>query len=163
MTANKDFIYVVYIASTPEKVWDAFFDGELTRLFWGVHRNVSDWKVGSTWTHQDCDDGSVRITGRVLEFDPPRRLVVTWHPPGAEGDPARVSRVTYEVTPFFDAVRLTLKHEELDPDSPTYQGVINGWPGILSSLKSLLETGKPLSMSTRRWGGAGRGGESQAG
>ncbi|MFC3230690.1 SRPBCC family protein [Marinibaculum pumilum] len=147
-----DFIYTIYIKAKPEAVWDALRDPELTRLFWGWHRNASDWRPGARWEHQDYDDPqAVHVAGEVVVFDPPRRLVLTWGPPDAAAGDDRVSRVTFELKPFEDAVRLTVRHEELDP--ATLQGISAGWPAILSSLKSLLETGTPLASTTRRWAG----------
>jgi uncharacterized protein YndB with AHSA1/START domain len=155
MTTTKQdkpfFVYVTYIATTPEKVWAALMDGEMSRQYWGVHRNVSDWKVGSRWTHEDCDTGAVAVEGTVVESDPPRRLVLTWQSPQApEG--ARPSRVTFEIQAFMGSVKLTVTHDEIEPESEMAKGVTQGWPAILSSLKSMLETGKPLAMTTQRWG-----------
>ncbi len=86
MTEEKkpEFVYVTYIQTTPEKVYDALLDGEMTKLFWGRARNVSDWKAGSSWSHQDYDDaGKVLVVGEVVEADRPRRLVLTWQSIGA--------------------------------------------------------------------------------
>ncbi len=72
------FVYVIYIASTPEKVWNALLDGEMTKDYWGRHRNVSDWKPGSSWSHNDYDTGQADVVGEVVEADPPHKLVLTW-------------------------------------------------------------------------------------
>lgn len=136
------FVYVSYICSTPEKVWNALIDPDVTRKYWGNHHNASDWKVGSRWEHRDFDDPKlVDIVGKVLESDPPRRLVVTWAPPKDEGNEIKTSRVTYEMEPFMDMVRLTVTHDELEPDSEMFHGVSFGWPAVISALKTLLETG----------------------
>lgn len=149
--AKPSFIYVTYIASTPEKVWNALMDPEMTRRYWFGHRNASDWQVGSRWEHQDYDDaGQVDIVGRVVAVEAPRRLVVTWASPADEADPSQHSRVTYDVAPFQGGVRLTVTHEELEPGSDMDQGVRTGWPMVLASLKTLLETGEPLAMSVHR-------------
>src|SRR5262249_17536789 len=138
----------IYISTTPEKLWNALLDGELTMLYWGRRRNVSDWKVGSKWEHQDGDNPSdVAVVGDVLEFDPPKRLVLTWGHPGATPD--RRSKVALEIDQPFGEVRLTVTHETLD--DKMFQGVSMGWPAVLSSLKTLLETGKPLPMTTKKW------------
>ena len=93
-----DFVYVTYIESTPEKVWSALQDGEMTKLFWGRSRNVSDWKVGSSWSHQNYDDEKqVDVTGMVVEADPPRRLVLTWKSTHASMQDEKPSRVTFEI------------------------------------------------------------------
>ncbi len=149
--AKPSFVYVTYIASTPEKVFRALTDPELTRRYWFNHRNASDWQAGSRWEHQDYDDaGTVDLVGRVLEVDPPRRLVVTWASPADEANAAGQSRVTYDVAPFQGGVRLIVTHDELEPGSDMDQGIRKGWPMVLSRLKTLLETGEPLAMSLRR-------------
>src|SRR5207237_9674516 len=76
------FVYVTYIRTTPEKVFEALTKGELTRQYW-MHDNVSDWKVGSAWKHVDKASAQVRIVGEVLESAPPRRLVISWASPAA--------------------------------------------------------------------------------
>ena len=145
------FVYVTYIHTTPEKLWNALLDGEITKQYWWRHRNASDWKPGSTWRHEDYDDAkTVDIVGKVVESHPPRRLVLTWAFPSEAQNEAKHTRVTFEIEPYMEAVRLTVTHEELEPDSPMLRGITEGWPKVLASLKTLLETGKPLAMSTRR-------------
>jgi uncharacterized protein YndB with AHSA1/START domain len=140
------FVYVSYIQSSPEKVFNALLDPEMTKLYWFNHHNASNWKVGSRWEHKLIDDPSVvHIVGKVVESDPPRRLVVTWVPPADEGNPAKTSRVTYEIEPLADSVRLTVTHDELEPDSEMFHSVSFGWPVVISGLKTLLETNEPLS------------------
>ena len=134
------FVYVSYIASTPEKVWNALTDPTVTRKYWGNHHNASDWKVGSRWEHRDFDDPKlVDIVGRVVESDYPRRLAVTWVPPKEEGNQTKTSRVTYDIEDFMGVVRLTVTHDELDQEM--YDSVSFGWPAVVSALKTLLETG----------------------
>lgn len=145
------FVYVTYIRSTPKKVFNALTDPEMTKQYWVRHRNASDWKVGSTWQHQDYDDSSiVDIAGEVVERTPPTKLVVTWAFPADKGNPAKTSRVTFLVEPSMGVTRLTVTHDELEPDSPMLHGVSAGWPMVLSSLKTLLESGAPLPMTTKR-------------
>lgn len=148
--AKPEFVYVTYIATTPEAVWNALRDPERTKAFWGRHRNRSDWKVGSPWSHEDHETGQVDIVGKVIESDPPRRLVLTWASPEA---PDEVSRVTFEIDEFFGSVRLRVTHEDLEAGSPMLKGVSVGWPVVLSSLKTLLETGSALPMTERRFEG----------
>jgi uncharacterized protein YndB with AHSA1/START domain len=139
------FVYVTYIATTPEKVWGALLDGEMTKDYWGMHRNVSHWAVGSTWEHQDYDDPKqVAVRGKVVAFEPPRKLAMTWES-SAGGPP---SRVTFDIVPMFGAVRLTVTHDDLPDDA---QMVREGWTAILSSLKTLLETGAAMPMTKQRW------------
>ena len=90
--SKPSFIYVTYIESTPEKVWQALTDSAFTRRYWVNHRNASDWKVGSPWRHEDFDDASlVDIVGHVVEISPPRHLVLTWAFPKDVKDPDKVS------------------------------------------------------------------------
>jgi uncharacterized protein YndB with AHSA1/START domain len=147
MSANKaSFVYVTYIQTSPEKVWNALQDPELTKDYWGYRRNASDWKAGSVWQHELYDKPEdVAVAGTVVESDRPRRLVLTWGHPGKDN----VSRVTFDIEEFMGAVRLTVTHEELDQDM--YRGVSAGWPAVLSSLKTLLETGASLPMTRRPW------------
>jgi uncharacterized protein YndB with AHSA1/START domain len=147
------FVYVTYISTTPEKLWNALMDGEMTKDYWGRHRNVSDWQAGSRWSHQDYDNGAVDIVGKVLESDPPRRLVLTWEGGNEHLKDEKPSRVTFLIEPYMEAVRLTVTHDELEPDSGMLHGITAGWPAVLSSLKTMLETGQAMPMTTRRWGG----------
>jgi uncharacterized protein YndB with AHSA1/START domain len=138
--ASERFVYVTYIASTPQKVWDALLKGEVTRQYWG-HENVSDWKPGSRWQHVTADaERRVRVEGEVVEFTPPERLVLTWRDPAA----AERTRVTLTIEQVGKKVRLTVLHDELRPGSDMLRKISEGWPRVVSSLKSLLETGKPL-------------------
>jgi uncharacterized protein YndB with AHSA1/START domain len=148
--AAATFVYVTYISTTPENVWNALIDGEMTRDYWGFHKNVSDWKPGSAWSHRDYETDVADVVGEVVESDPPRKLVLTWESARAAGNP---SRVTFQIEPYMGAVRLTVIHEDLEPGSPMHQGVSQGWPAVLSSLKSLLETGHALPMTMQRWQG----------
>lgn len=149
MPGKPSFVYVVYIESTPEQVWHALTDADLTARYWG-HSNVSDgWRPGSGWEHRRTDgSGIADVVGLVLVSDPPRRLVTTWGlPPGSDsdGDPdlAAASRVTFEIEPYGGIVRLTVTHQGLRSDSE-FETAAHGWAAVLSNLKSLLETGHPL-------------------
>jgi uncharacterized protein YndB with AHSA1/START domain len=140
--SNERFVYVIYIATTPQKVWDALLKGELTRQYWG-HENVSDWKPGSKWQHV-ADDGkrTVKLVGKVLESVPNTRLVMTWGEAVAAADKAKHSRVAIDIETVGEMVRLTVTHDELTPQMQ--RDIADGWPRVLSSLKSFLETGRPL-------------------
>lgn len=154
---SAEFETTIYIAAELESVWKALFDVEQTRRYWVRHRNASDWKVGSRWEHQDCDDAAkVDILGRVLEIEPPRQLVVSWAAPADAADESKHSRVTITVAPFMGSTRVTVRHDLLEPGSAMHEGIREGWPIVLSSLKSLLETGHPLSMTDQRWEGGKR-------
>ncbi len=139
------FVYVTYIAAGADKVWNGLIDRELTKAYWG-HYNVSDWKPGSRWEHVRSDaSGKVDIVGRVVEIDPPRRLVVTWAAARDVDVEAKHSRVTYEIMAVGPDTRLTVTHSDLEADSEMLRGITAGWPAVLSNLKTLLETGRTLS------------------
>jgi uncharacterized protein YndB with AHSA1/START domain len=135
-------VYASYIRTTPKKLWGAITQPEFTRQYWGGFANVSDWKKGSSWQHLNPDK-EVWITGRVLESNPPRRLVLSWADPDKLTD---VSRVTYEIEAIEDMVCLTVTHDKLKAASKMLRGVSWGWPRVLSSLKTFLETGKGLNI-----------------
>ena len=144
------FVYVSYIFSTPEKVWDALTNPEVTRRYWVNHRNASDWKVGSRWEHRDFDDPAlVDIVGTVIESDFPRRLAVSWARPRDEGNAELTSRVTYDIEVFMEMVKLTVTHEEMDQEM--FESVSFGWPAVISGLKTLLETGTIAEAAGKRW------------
>ncbi len=141
---NDTFVYVTYIATTPEKVWKALIEGELTRQYW-KHENVSDWKAGSKWRHVGTDAArTVKLVGEVLESVPNKRLAMTWAEPSDAADKTRHSRVAIDIEPVGEMVRLTVTHEDLKPGSEMQRKIAHGWPRVLSSLKTFLETGRPL-------------------
>ncbi|KZE34061.1 uncharacterized protein YndB with AHSA1/START domain [Crenobacter luteus] len=146
------FVYVCYIDTTPEKLHATLTDPEETRLFWGHHRNVSDWAVGSPWRHEDYKHADkVDLVGTVLENAPPRRLVLSWAAPADADRPERHSRVAFDIEPYYDLVRLTVTHDRLGADEAMRHGIVHGWPLVLSSLKTLLETGHAFAITARRW------------
>jgi uncharacterized protein YndB with AHSA1/START domain len=141
---NSKFVYVIYIATQPETLWKALLDAEFTRQYW-EHENVSDWQPGSSWEHRRTDAArTVDLVGRVLESQPPRHPVLTWARPQDKDNKAQHSRVTFDLEPVAEMVRLTTTHDELEAGSDMLRGISEGWPRVLSSLKSLLETGRPL-------------------
>lgn len=148
--ADSRFVYVTYIRTTPTKLWQALFDPEFTKQFWAGTWQECDWKVGSPWRIM-IPDGRVGDAGEVLEIEPKKRLVLSWRNEfrpelQAEG----FSRMTYELEEQGEAVKLTIFHEIDKPGSKFIEAVSNGWPHLLSSLKSLLETGESL-IATRTW------------
>jgi uncharacterized protein YndB with AHSA1/START domain/DNA-binding transcriptional ArsR family regulator len=142
MTDQPTYVYVTYIAATPERVWHALTDADLTAQYWG-HRNESDWQPGSTWRHLRTDgSGIADVTGTVVESRPPERLVLTF--PGSDEQRAGApSHVTFTIEPYQDIVRLTVRHEDL-PTASDLEAVAAGWPAVLANLKSLLEAGHVL-------------------
>ena len=135
-------VYVTYIASTPERVWEALTDPDQTAAYWG-HRNVSEWKKGDRWEHVRTDGSAVDVAGTILEIDPPRRLAHTFGAPDAPDSPDERSRVTFDIETVSGVVKLTMTHENLT--AADFADVNQGWPIVLSSLKSYVETGAPLS------------------
>jgi uncharacterized protein YndB with AHSA1/START domain len=132
---NETFVYVTYIASTRDKVWDALTNPEFTRRYWNGRLVESDWRVGSpVVVRHDYDDVVDSLGGTVLEADRPRRL--------SYGTPP--STVTFELTDHDDVVKLTVTHAGLDEAGLI--AVAGGWSFILSNLKTLLESGAPLPM-----------------
>ena len=144
------FVYVTYIRTTPEKLWKALIEPEFTRQFWCNTTQESEWKPGATWKILS-PDGAVADSGEVVEIDPHRRLVLKWRNEfrpelKAEG----YSRLTYQLEPEGKSVKLTVIHEMEKEGSKFIEAVSSGWPHILASLKSLLETGESLE-ETREW------------
>ena len=142
--SNDRFFYVTYIRTTPERLWEALIKPEFTKLYWGCAQE-SSWRAGAEWKLM-LPDGRIGDAGRVLEINPPRRLVLEWSNQfmpemKAEGP----SRCTLEIEPLGESVRLSVLHEIDVPQSKFVAAVSNGWPMILSSLKSLLETGQAIA------------------
>ena len=135
-------VYTTYIRSTPKAVWAAITKPEFTAQYWGEMTNVSDWKRGSKWEHHNPEH-EVWVTGKVLESTPPKRLALSWADPDDLKDK---SRVTFELEKVEDMVRLTVTHDKLTTGSTMAGKVSQGWPKVLSSLKTFLETGKGLNI-----------------
>ncbi|MCK1991970.1 hypothetical protein GW626_16595 [Peribacillus muralis] len=146
---NKTFAYAIYIATTPERLWEALTNGEVTKKYHFGCQVQSDWQKGSTVTYLH-EDGRITDYGIILKCEPFDLLSFTWNMTGDETARDNPTRVTFELMPIDGStVKLTLKHEELletdfVADAATFEGLNNGWPAILSNLKSLLETGRTL-------------------
>jgi uncharacterized protein YndB with AHSA1/START domain/DNA-binding transcriptional ArsR family regulator len=157
---DTSFVYTTYIRATPDRLWAALTDPAFTKRYWGVSL-VSDWNVGSTvtWELENVtitDDEQV-----VVASEPPRRLSYTWHTVTPEfvaayGDDQgflakaskeRRSKVTFDIEPVGDLVKLTVTHDDFDPGSVVLAGISEGWPSIIASLKTMLETGEPLALA----------------
>jgi len=141
--SKPSFVYVIYIASTPEKVFEALTDGTMSEHYWDGSRIISDWKVGSPFALK-LKRHDKHITGTVLEVDPPRRLAYTFHPHHDGLEDEGPSRVTFDIERQVDQVKLTIVHDGFEPGSKVIEAISRGWPLVLSSLKSYLETGNIL-------------------
>ena len=144
--AESRFVYVTYIRATPQAIWDELTDPERNKLFWSGYHQQTSWKVGDDYEIVG-PDGRAWDTGRVLANEPPKRLCVTWlhqHDEAmrAEGE----STCTFELAPVSGEVtQLTVTHAIEVANSKLIGAVSNGWPSILASLKSLIETGRALA------------------
>jgi uncharacterized protein YndB with AHSA1/START domain len=155
--AKSTFVYVTYIRTTPERLWQALTDAEFTRQYWLKAKMNAEWKVGGTWT-MSFPDGSVADTGEVVEFDPPRRLALRWRnefKPELKAEGWSLCTMVLEPA-GGGSVKLTVTHSMERADSKFIGAVAGGWPLILSNLKSLIETGSivvPGEISRERHGG----------
>lgn len=141
-TEASTFVYVTFIRATPERLWSALINADFMKEYWfGMHFKT-EWEIGAQWEMLFAD-GRIADTGEILEFDPPRRLVLKWRNEfkpelKAEG----YARCLIELEPLHDAVKLTITHTMERAESMFIRAVSGGWPAILSNLKSLLETGQ---------------------
>jgi len=158
--ATSPFTYTTYIKTTPERLWQALTEPAFTKRYWGGLEFETDWRKGSQITLHHAGVGLRDPEQRVLEADPPRRLSYTWNKmtaefgatwgldadfvSRAEKDPR--SKVTFEIEPAGEVVKLTVIHDDLEPGSLTLESISGGWPVVFAGLKTLLETGEPLPM-----------------
>lgn len=150
-----EFVYATYIRTTPEKLWEALTQGDFTEKFWFGFRFEAELKVGGKVEIRPPQgkENLCHHTGEVLVCEPGRKLVYTWNckdTPEVAKKRNGFSRVTYEITPIGAQVKLRLLHENLLPedvekDPNVFRGINNGWPAVISSLKSLLETGEAMA------------------
>lgn len=157
--AATEFVYVSYINTTPEQLWQALTDRAFTKRCWGVEL-TSEWTVGALVTWEYAGVTIVDPEQVVLAADPPRKLSYNWHAITTEfgeavgGDAHEWeamaseprSHVTFDIEPVGDAVKLTVTHAGFEPGSLMLAAIQNGWPPIVASLKTLLETGAPLAL-----------------
>jgi uncharacterized protein YndB with AHSA1/START domain len=146
MSDKPKFVYVIYIASTPDKVWQELTDPDQTEKYWFGFRVTMNGKAGASFVARS-PGGEDFDKGVILESDPPRRLACTWRPQHDNDRHERPSRVTFDLAPFKGQVRLTVVHDDFDEGSKAFDGISRGWPAVLSSLKSILETGRALESS----------------
>jgi uncharacterized protein YndB with AHSA1/START domain len=140
-----EFVYVTYIETTPEKLWEALTSSEFSRRYWWDTSVVSEWKVGSPFSL--VMNGTTTDVGEVLEVDRPRRLSYTFHHVLSEAArKERPTKVVFDLEQHGKLVKLTLTHEDFEPGSVILDPISKGWPAIMSSLKSMLESGQALDV-----------------
>ena len=144
--SKPSFAYVIYIHAAAEDVWKGLVDPVFTRRYW-MHEFVSDWEPGSEWIQQSTytEEATVSVVGKVLEIDRPNRLVLSWVLPKDADDPAKISKVSFELAaqddwPNGPWTGLTVVHSELEPDSDMLHSITFGWPALMSGLKSVIES-----------------------
>ena len=138
------FLYVTFIRTTEAKLWEALTEPEFIRQYWFGFRVDCAWTKGASWALVS-PDGNTMDAGEVLEVDPPKKLVIKWqHQSNPELRAEGFSRATFDISAQGDTVKLTVTHEIDKTPSVLIEKVSGGWPAILSSLKSLLETGHAL-------------------
>jgi uncharacterized protein YndB with AHSA1/START domain len=142
---NTKFVYVTYISAKPDEIWKALIDPKTTKKYW-QHENISEWKPGSRWEHRRSGKGkgAPLLVGKVIEFSAPRRLVLTWAFAADEENEGKHTRVRIDIESYRKVARLIVTHDLLELNSEMHRGIMEGWPKVLSSLKSLMEVGKPL-------------------
>ena len=142
MASETTFLYRIDIKTTPEQLWSALVDGNQSSKYFSMGLSVRNIdKPGADYEYV-LPDGTNMLGGKVLEVDPPRKLVLTFVPHWI--DTPHESKVTYEITEEGGVCQLLLRHENLVEGDPLTEGVKGGWARIFSSLKSLLETGSAL-------------------
>lgn len=146
--SKPQFVYVTYIAAPPERVWEALTKPDISEKYWFGYRVTADGKPGERMTAVN-PAGRLAHDDPIVESDPPRRLVYGWKPLYKDMPDERPSRVTFVLEPFKGQTRLTVTHDEFDDGSKIFGMIAKGWPAVLSSLKSFLETGRGLEPS---WG-----------
>jgi uncharacterized protein YndB with AHSA1/START domain len=145
MMRKPEFVYVTYIETTPEKLWQALTSSDFSKRYWFNTELQSDFKVGSPFAL--VMNGTTTDVGEILEADPPRRLSYTFrHVLDDEMRNERPTKVVFNLESHGNLVKLTLTHENFVEGSKLLEGISKGWPAILASLKSLLETGTALSI-----------------
>ena len=142
---KSSFVYVIYIRTTLHKLWDALLEPQFQRTYWFGTTQQSEWTPGAAWK-MVYPDGTITDSGEILEIEKPKHIVIRWRNefrPELKAEGYSLCRI--ELEQADGAVRLTIRHEIDKPGAKLIDAVSGGWPKILSSLKSLLETGAPLS------------------
>lgn len=159
--SKTELVYTTYIKTTPVKLWQAITNPEFAKQYWGGMVNVSDWKPGSKWEHQDTsNDNETKLVGDVIESIPHERLVLSWSAPD---NVENASQVSYEIVAINnELVRLDVIHSNLEIDSDMHGGVSKGWPLVLSSMKTYLEGGEAIDIMAVFKDGCGKGDDTKA-
>ena len=146
MTEQATQVYAVFIRATPEQVWDAITKPEFTTKYFYGTRIESTFEQGAPYLSLAGDDQQL-VEGEILESDPPRMLKHSWRALFDDEQAAEPhSRVTWEIEPQDGGVtKLIVTHDQLEAAPKTAASVAGGWEYVLSGLKTLLETGEPLS------------------
>ena len=141
MADKPDFVFSTYIRTTPDKLWDALTNPDMTQQFYYGGRVQADMRVGGNFSYL-APDGEINLAGEVLELDPPKKLVTTFKATWSEAG-GETTRVMYEIEPMGEVCKFTMTHFDYEKSRA---GVETGWPIIVAGLKTLLETGKPLNI-----------------
>ena len=142
--SKPEFVYVTYIETTPEQLWEALTNSDFSKSYWDGTEVRSDWKVGSPFAL--VKDDKTSDTGEILAADPPRLLSYTFKHEFFEEMREPATKVVFTIEPNGKIVKLTLTHEGFVAGSKLLGAISSGWPAILSSLKSLLETGHAFTV-----------------
>ena len=146
------FVYVTYIDTTPEKLWQALTTTGLIRRYWSGRTNESKWRKGAVLESRS-PDGELEWHGKIVEAKRFRKLSYTFEVVGSKEGASQVifdiERPKRTDSHQSRAIKLTVTHEGFAAESRVYAGVKEGWPTILSSLKSLLETGRAIRFTFR--------------
>jgi len=141
MADKPDFVFSTYIRTTPDRLWDALTNPEMTQQFYYGGRVQAELKPGGNFSYL-APNGEINLHGEVLEIDPPKKLVTTFRATWAEAG-GETTRVMYEIEPMGEVCKFTMTHFDYEKSKA---GVEEGWPIIVAGLKTLLETGKPLNI-----------------
>jgi uncharacterized protein YndB with AHSA1/START domain len=141
MMNKSEFVYVTYIRTTPQKLWDALTSPEFQKQYWFGAYATSDWNAGSSWDLR-FSDKQIVDAGEIAESEPPKRLAIKWRNEKPELKAEGFSLCVFDIEPAGEVVKLTVTHGMDYPNAKTIHAVSGGWPKVLSNLKSLLETGQ---------------------
>ncbi len=148
MTGKLEYAYETWIRASATEVWRALTDAAFTSQYFHATHVESTWEPGASVCYRYAPGGDVAVEGQVLEARVPERLVITWHVRyDEEAIEEAPSKVAFELDERADQTRLRISHYDFPAASVVYAGISEGWPWIISSLKSLLETGQPLPLA----------------